>query len=99
MKRDNIHNPSTIVIYIAAWNQCVALYLKVTSFAELMSKRDVAVLKQNLNNEGAANVDVFNIYLKDFAKEDQFTDSIRYQNTVEFLATFLWIGIIIVIHT
>ena len=54
-----------------------------------MSKRDVAVLKQNLNNEGAANVDVFNIYLKDFAKEDQFTDSIRYQNSVEFLATFL----------
>ena len=88
MKRDNIHNSSTIVIYMAAWNQCIALYLKVTSFAELMSKRDVAVLKQNLNNEGAANVDVFNIYLKDFAKEDQFTDSIRYQNTVEFLATF-----------
>ena len=51
--------------------------LKVTSFAELMSKRDVSILHENLNGDAANHVDVYNIYLKDFAKEDQFTDSIR----------------------
>ena len=49
----------------------------MTSFAELMSKRDMAVLEENLNNDGTQQVDVFDLYLKDFRKEDQFTDSIR----------------------
>ena len=42
-----------------------------------MSRRDVEVLKDNLNTHGNQRVDIYNIYLKDIAKEDQFTDKIR----------------------
>ena len=53
------------------------MMLQVTSFAELMSAMDVDILKENLNTHVAQQVEVENVYLKDFAKEDQFTTKIR----------------------
>lgn len=42
-----------------------------------MSPRDVDVLSENLNTHSSCRIDIFNIYLKDYAKEDQFTNSVR----------------------
>ncbi|KAF6041607.1 hypothetical protein EB796_000120 [Bugula neritina] len=51
------------------------LYIQVTSFAELLGQQDVALLARGLNVH--ADITVWSHFLKDFAKEDQFTDYIR----------------------
>ena len=65
--------------------------LQVTSFAELMVEKDVANLKTNLQHFGH-NVDIRCLFLKDFVKEDQFTETIRSgfpQSTLMFLSVYL----------
>lgn len=51
---------------------------QVTSFAELLRKRDITKLQADMNITNPRRVNVFNISVKDFAKEDQFIDSVRY---------------------
>jgi len=49
---------------------------QVTSFAELMNIADITSLSHNLSQSGLL-LDIHNMYLFDFVKEDQFTEAVR----------------------
>ncbi|XP_067937583.1 E3 ubiquitin-protein ligase rnf213-alpha-like [Watersipora subatra] len=51
-------------------------FIQVTSFAELMVEKDVMVLRENLKLSGFPIV-VCSLFLKNFVKEDQFTETVR----------------------
>ncbi|XP_067936897.1 E3 ubiquitin-protein ligase rnf213-alpha-like [Watersipora subatra] len=50
--------------------------IQATSFAELMNNRDTKLLEDNLQATFPSS-EIKSIFLKEFAKEDQFTDKIR----------------------
>ena len=57
----------------------------MTSFAELMNSRDVQTLKDNLKQAGRS-VELRDVFLKDFVKENQFTDAVKYVTYTHVIA-------------
>ena len=48
----------------------------MTSFADLMNKKDIMALQDNLKPDGN-QFEVEGIFIKDFTKESIFTDTLR----------------------
>ena len=56
--------------------QCIVVPCQVTSFAELMNRGEVMTLTENLKQAGTS-VELHAIFLKDFVKENKFTEAVK----------------------